>query len=92
MAQKIAVTVSYNNGRPDVAYDSIQEAVTALLTEYPDGVCYDAGGWSHDADDDDSAYGVRNGRVGLVWPTEAAAVDDAGAAAAASIDLAAEVR
>ena len=77
--------VTYTNGQPAVEYDSVREAATALLAEYPDGVIYDAGGFEHDADDEDASYDLRSGRIALVWDSEAASVNDDGARAVAEI-------
>ena len=84
-ARELRCTVAYTDGRPTREYDSVREAATALLTEYPDGVIYDAGGFAHDADDEDTSYDVRSGRIALVWDSEAASVNDDGARAVAEI-------
>ena len=77
--------VTYTNGDAAQNYDSIQAATTALLAQYPDGVIYDAGGFPHDADDEDAAYDVRTGRAGLAWECEERSVNDDGAHAVAEI-------
>lgn len=78
--------VTYPNGQAPKEYDSVQEAATALLAEYPEGVIYDAGGFVRDADDTDAAYDIRSGRIALIWGNEAASVNDDGARAVAEIE------
>lgn len=78
-------TVSFTNGTATREYESIQEAATELLAEYPGGVICDAGGFAHDADDTDDTYDVRSGRAGMVWASEEESVNDDGAGAVAEI-------
>ena len=81
------VKVNYTNGSPSAVHDSIQEAVETILSHYPDGVIYDAGGFERASYSPDSAYDVRNGRAALVWRNEAESVNDDGARAIASINI-----
>lgn len=84
-ANVIVCRVEYTNGDQPREYDSIQAAAVALLAEYPDGVIYDAGGFSHDADNADSMYDVRSGRIALAWACDADSAGDPGAGAIAEI-------
>ena len=77
--------VTFTNGNPAREYDTIQAAAAALLREWPDGVIYDAGGFSHTADDADGTYDVRSGRVALMWANEEASTNDDGSHAVVEI-------
>jgi hypothetical protein len=87
MTQTKKCTVTYRNGDAACEYDSIQQAASALLDEFPGGVIYDAGGWDHDEDDGDENYDVRSGRAALVWESEANSANDNGAKAVAEISV-----
>lgn len=80
--------IDYSNGSKSETFDSIADAVESLQERYPDSVVYDAGGHERASYSPDSAYDVRNGRAALVWRNEAESVNDDGARAVASINLA----
>lgn len=78
--------VNYTNGKAGQEFETIQEAAKSLLSEYPDGVIYDAGGFEQSEYSLDSEYDVRNERAALVWASEEDSVNDDGAKAVASIN------
>jgi hypothetical protein len=79
-------TVKYSNGRSE-DYDTLQEAMTAVLAQYPDGYAVDAGGFEVDADTEDDGYDVRGRRAAMVWASEEEAENDPGVNAVATLNV-----
>ncbi len=79
-------TAKYSNGRSE-NYDSLQEAMTAILVQYPDGYAVDAGGFAVDADTEDDSYDVSGGRAAMVWASEEDSENDPGVNAVATLNV-----
>lgn len=79
-------TLNSNNGQSE-DYDTLQEAMTAILAQYPDGYAVDAGGFNVDADTADNSYDVRGRRAAMVWASEAESENDPGVNAVATLSV-----
>jgi hypothetical protein len=77
--------LQYSNGQSDSDVESPTEAFQEIRQSYPRAVCYDAGAWKRQVEDDLEAYDVRSGRIALYWETEAESREDNGSAAIAEL-------